>query len=403
MRRRTVVLGVPLGLLALGACGPEGAGPTADPEAPAPSPSVPPIAHIEPVLVGERAEVVAHTEVNLPLEMTPMVVVDPGWTSAPFQLDGIFLAHREEEDRLRYVAAEQDGTVLWHADRPLTCTDMVLTRGAEGVPVAVLPDVSDGARTLSGYHLRTAELLWGPVEAPGPQAAIGLVRAADGGPRTALAGDTGLPGLVEADLAGGRILGEHLGTVLRTEGEELVAVGAGGEERWRVPLPAGVAAAEAEILGAVDPGTSFAAIGGTGTGDGRAAGAVLDLRDGRLIAEDARAVARDHVLEVTVVASGRLVRGLDDDGVEQWRHEDPEPLVLISAGERLAYAVRRQEGTVVVLDTGKGQMVQPYDVDAAHPLALPELFSAETAAAVRVLERRLLVTTEFDPEYGRRR
>lgn len=384
MRRRAVVLGAPLGLLALAACGPEEDAP-------------PPALDPAPVLVGERAEMVPYTELNLPLEMTPMIVVDPGWTSAPFALDGILLAHREQEDHLRYLAVDQDGTVLWNADRPLTCTDMVLTRGEGGEPVAVLSDLVDGASTLSGYHLRTAELLWGPVPVPGPQAALGLVRGEGGGSRAVLDGGTGEVRLEETELAGGRILGEHLGIVLCVEGEELRALDPAGEELWRAPLPAGVPAAEAEVLGAVDPATGFAAIGGREGG-----GAVLALQDGRVIAEEARAVARDRTLEVTVVASGRTVRGLDDDGTELWRHQDPEPLVLLCAGERLAYAVRPQEGTVVVLDTREGRMIQPYDVDAATPIAVPEVFSDETAAAVRVHERRLLVTTEFDPEYGRR-
>src|SRR5699024_7303834 len=121
-------------------------------------------------------------------------------------------------------------------------------------------------------------------------------------------------------------------------------------------------------------------------GDQGVAGAVIDLADGHVVAEDARAVARDHVLARTVVASGTTVRGLDDDGTEAWVHEDPEALQLVSAGERLAYALRPEEGTLVVLDTGRGLMVQPYDVDRTGPLAVPEVFSAQTAAAVRIEE-----------------
>ena len=116
----------------------------------------------------------------------------------------------------------------------------------------------------------------------------------------------------------------------------------------------------------------------------------------------APAAARDHVLETTVGAAGTLVRGLDSEGAEQWRHEDPEPLTLVSAGERLAYAQREQEGTLVVLDTGQGRMVNPYDVDLSGPLAVPEVFTAESAAAVRVEDSRYLVTSEFDPEFGLR-
>ncbi len=56
----------------------------------------------------------------------------------------------------------------------------------------------------------------------------------------------------------------------------------------------------------------------------------------------------------------------------------------------------------MVLDTNRGVMVQPYDVDQEGPLAVPQRFSADSAAAVRVQERHFLVTTEFDEEYGLR-
>ena len=136
MRRRIVLAALPLGVLGLAACGPERSGPTAPT-------AVPPVEDTEPVLVGERAEVVEYTEVRLPLEMTPMIVVDPGWTAVPLQLDGVFLGYREEEARLRFLAVDQDGTVLWTADRPLSCTGYVLTRGADEAPVAVLADVAE--------------------------------------------------------------------------------------------------------------------------------------------------------------------------------------------------------------------------------------------------------------------
>ncbi|GLI32406.1 MULTISPECIES: PQQ-binding-like beta-propeller repeat protein [Brachybacterium] len=403
MRRRDVLAALPLGLLGLAACGPEESGPET-PTAP------PPVEHTEPVQVGERADVVEHTELRLPLEMTPMIVVDPGWTAVPLQLDGIFLGYREEEAHLRFLAVDQDGTVLWRADRPLSCTGFVLTRGPQGAPVAVLADLAEAtgdelpATTLTGYDLRTAEPLWGPVGALGPQAAPGLVHAAptdqpmgEGGPRTALSGATGEPLLREEDLAGGRILGEHLGTVVHLAGSELRASGADGEELWSIPLPAGIEPSRARLLGDIDPTTSFAVVT-----DQDSHGAVVDLADGRVIARDANVVARDHVLETTVVVSGTTVRGLEDDGTEKWTHEDSEPLQLLSAGERLAYAVRPEEGTLVVLDTNRGVMVQPYDVDQEGPLAVPQRFSADSAAAVRVQERHFLVTTEFDEEYGLR-
>ncbi|MDN6400776.1 MAG: hypothetical protein L0K01_10035, partial [Brachybacterium sp.] len=63
---------------------------------------------------------------------------------------------------------------------------------------------------------------------------------------------------------------------------------------------------------------------------------------------------------------------------------------------------RPEEGTLVVLDTNHGLMVQPYDVDRTGPLAVPQVFSADTAAAVRREEQYFLVTTEFDENFGLR-
>ena len=79
-----------------------------------------------------------------------------------------------------------------------------------------------------------------------------------------------------------------------------------------------------------------------------------------------------------------------------------EMLVLITAGERLAYAQRPEEGTLVVLDTARGRMVNPYDVDLDGPLAVPELFSADAATSVHVEGVRYLVTTVLDEGYGLR-
>ena len=92
---------------------------------------------------------------------------------------------------------------------------------------------------------------------------------------------------------------------------------------------------------------------------------------------------------------------MDAEGTELWRHVDPEALRLVSAGERLSYALRPEEGTLVVLDTLQGMMVQPYDVDRSGPLGVPEVFSAEAAVAVRISEEQVhLVTTELDMDFG---
>ena len=76
--------------------------------------------------------------------------------------------------------------------------------------------------------------------------------------------------------------------------------------------------------------------------------------------------------------------------------------MLLSAGERLAYAQRPKEGTLVVLDTSQGLLVNPFDADRSGPLAVPELFSADAATSVRIEQTRYLVTTTLDEAYGLR-
>lgn len=408
MRRRTLALTLPLGLLALAACDSD------EPANPSKGTGAPSDVDVEvdpaPTVVEERADTVDANELRLPLEMTPMIVVDPGWTATPLERDGIFLGYSDAGDRLRFRAVAQDGTLLWQAQRPLSCTGYGLSADPDGTAIAVLADTaSEGgdplATSLTGYDLRTAEVRWGPVEVPGPQAAQGMVYSAteeapmgSSQTRTALVAGTGEIALTEEELDGGRILAEHGGVVVMIDGGELVALeAADGEQRWRIALPEGLEPERSAIGPRIDPNTGYAVLG-----DGSGAGTVIDLADGHVIARDADQVAHDHVLDVTVLAAGTTVRGLDPDGSESWRHEDAEQLRFITAGERLAYAQRQEEGTLVVLDTSHGRMVQPYDVDQTGALAVPEIFSADSAAAVDVDGARYLVTTTFDEDYGTR-
>lgn len=411
MRRRSFALALPLGLLALSACDSGDPGGAGDGPTRAPDLDVDPA----PVPIGELAEAVDVTELRLPLEMIVMIVVDPGWTSTPLERDGIFLGYSDEGDRLRFRAADQDGTLLWEAQRPLSCTGFALTADAEGRAIAVLADTAASeaddealpAMTMTGYDLRTAEALWGPTEVPGPQAGQGLVFAAPGdqpmgtgGPRIALSPATGETALADEELDGGRILAEHAGTLVHTDGDDLVAravADAGAGELWRIAMPAGIDPQRARIMSAIDSSTDLTVLSG-----GEGPGVLLDLADGAVIADDVERVAHDHGLDVTVVCAGHVVRGLDPDGQESWRHEDPEALEFITAGERLAYAQRPEEGTLVVLDTSQGVMVYPYDADLTGPLGVPEVFSTQAAAAVNVDGARYLVTTSLDEDFGTR-
>lgn len=457
--RRTLALALPAGLgglLGLAACTadePSPSGSTSPDGADAPPPPQLPETPIDPTptVEGMPAPTVIGTDLRLPLEMTVMIVARPGWTAPTQQLDGMFLGYAAEEDALRFLAVSEEGTLAWSARRPLSCTGFALSRTGEGRAVAVLADLaadggdgtavgaSDGGADAQGgpvvrttvtcYDLATAESQWGPTPVPGPQVAPGLVfaagvspreddgeqagadderagsggeRAGSGGTRVALSADTGDVAVSEADLDGGRIIAEHLGTILHTRGEALVAVSAtDGEQLWDLDLPAGTDPAAVHVAGEISPDTSLAVIAGPGKA-GASGGLLVDLRDGSVLAEGVSAATRDLATDTTVVVSGTVVTGRDASGAETWRHVDVEPLQLVSAGERLAYAVRPGEGTLVVLDTHQGRMIQPYDADATGTLGMPETFTAEAAVAVRFEDERYLVTTVLDEAFGMR-
>src|SRR5699024_12745445 len=103
MRRRDLALSPALGLLMISACESSVAGAGQDAPTSARDIAVDP----EPTVLGERAEPLDVTELRLPLEMTVMIVVDPGWTATPLERDGLFLGYRDEVDRRRFIAAAQ--------------------------------------------------------------------------------------------------------------------------------------------------------------------------------------------------------------------------------------------------------------------------------------------------------
>src|SRR5690625_1017793 len=200
-----------------------------------------------PATVGELAPASdAVEEIDLPLGLSGLPVLDPGWDQPPQERDGYFLGlvHPEADEPLRFVAARDDGMLLWQAERPPSCAGYTLSR-AGGQPIAVLMDVEPGNDTLTqtsatASDLATGELLWGPVPVPGPHQGPGTVFAAPApgaamgstGPRAALDPATGqiLVDEAEEDVV---VVGEYDGVVLTAANGTLRAQGA---VTWEVPL-----------------------------------------------------------------------------------------------------------------------------------------------------------------------
>ena len=339
---------------------------------------------------------------RVPFQLDEHVMVDPGWDIAPQELDGVFIAPREQGDRLEFVAVDASGAVLWIADRPLTCTGYALTTTSDGRALAVLTDTPANsaptdstlaATTATAYDVHTGEQVWGPIDVPGPHLGPGLVfgalpQAAIGavGPRTALNPTSG-----EATIIGGEpdgvIVGEYDGTVLVAQADDLVArTSADGEELWRVEAskldghPGDLKAAVG-----VRPGPGFAFLT-----DRDGAGILLDLEDGTIIASDLLDAATDDSAGVHVLVSDTEVYGQDAEGKVLWTHPAGDQTTITGIGGILVYL---QSGdSLRVHNALTGDVALGYPPDQEGRIAVPTLLTKDGAGVVMDESRYYIAT-----------
>ncbi|WP_052436312.1 PQQ-binding-like beta-propeller repeat protein [Georgenia sp. SUBG003] len=354
-----------------------------------------------PVAVDEPAKPTDVSTQSLPHPLAPFEVVATGWTEQPLEHDGIFLGIRSPEapeEPLRFVAADSEGTVLWEAERPPSCTGFALSRAGDR-PVAVLTDLesTDDAvaqTTATAYDLATGERLWGPVDVPGPHHGPGLVfsssapRAAVGetGPRVVLDPATGVTVRDEADQPATAVVGEYDGVVLTAADGTLTATGTDGGTRWTLPL------ADAGL----PEGSVVTSVAGAGPPDGTAligpaggeSGALVDLADGTVLATHVEDARRDPATGTVVTRAGSVVTGRTSAGTPWTRELDGE-VRLAGVGGVLVYL--RVRDAVQVLNAATGEDATVY-AEGASPLGVPALFSSD-GAAVLPLDEQLLVTT----------
>lgn len=355
-----------------------------------------------PVVVDEPAKASDVSPQSLPHPLAPFQVVAAGWTEQPLEHDGIFLGIRSPEtpeDPLRFIATDSEGTVLWEAERPPSCTGFALSRAGDR-PVAVLADLetTDDAvaqTTATAYDLATGERLWGPVDVPGPHHGPGLVfsssapRAAVGhtGPRVVLDPATGVTVRDEADQPGTAVVGEYDGVVLTAADGSLTATGPDGGEVWTLP--------RAEV--GIPDGSRVTSVAGARPPDGTALlgpagadrGALVDVSDGTVLATDVEDARRDPATGTVVTQAGAVVSGRTPEGTS-WTRELDGDVRLAGVGGVLAYL--RVGNAVQVLNAATGEDATVYTANAAAPLAVPALFTSDGAAVVP-LDEQLLVTT----------
>ena len=347
-----------------------------------------------PTIVSEPAPSSdAVAEIDLPLALSGLPVLDPGWDQVPQELDGHFLGliHPEGDEPLRFVAARDDGELLWQAERPPSCTGFTLSR-ADGVPIAVLMDVEPGDETLTevsatAYDLATGDLLWGPVPVPGPHQGPGAVFAAPApgaamgstGPRAALDPATGEI-LVDEAAQDVVVVGEYDGVIVTAANGTLRAQGAA---TWEAPLAdVGLTAPPVARAGVTPPeGTALL------VEPGQNAGPLIDLSTGEMLAEGVRDAAREPVSGTLVTLEGDTAVGYPASG-ERWEH--PAEGARISAAGNL-FAYLRTDSAVRAVNAVTGELATAYDEATTSP-AVPVLVTASGAAVVEGMDLALVAT-----------
>lgn len=231
-RRRTVAVLLISGLMA--AC--------SSPQESTPQESVTPVEYDpEPQALDERLpEAETDDDAQLPTQLAGQTLLETGWGTPPQEADGVFLAPGDSGGKLTFTTVDSEGTALWEAERPLSCTGFTLTTDDQQ-PLAVLTDIEEDAEgsplgepTVTAYDLHTGEEVWGPVEVPGPHQGPGMVFAAppqqslgDLGPAVVLHPATGEILFDEREDESLQVLGEHHGTILVAEDDQLRAYAAG--------------------------------------------------------------------------------------------------------------------------------------------------------------------------------
>ncbi|MDN6605029.1 hypothetical protein, partial [Brevibacterium sp.] len=203
------------------------------------SPEEPPDLEREPKQVDAELDAVDVSELQLPLIVEQLELVEPGWDLDVKHLGDVFLSAHSGDERLDFSAVDSNGTIRWQAQRPTGCTGFTVTADSEGNPLAVLTDSAsdescDTEVTASAYDLESGEQQWGPTDVPGPMQGPGAVFSAeDDGEPVALDPDTG-------DVAGeesstSRVLGEYQGMILSVH-EDTLSASEGGKTAWEIPL-----------------------------------------------------------------------------------------------------------------------------------------------------------------------
>lgn len=343
-----------------------------------------------PVSVNEAAPEVETDELRLPLQLEANPVVDPDWQTPPHYADEIFLSAADDDDVLTFRAVDATGTILWEAERPLSCTGFTLS-SADDSSYAVLTDIegeedSFGHTVANAYDFHTGEPFWGPVEVPGPHQGPGTVFAAppgeamgETGPKVVLDPATGEVLLDENENSDVQILGEFHGTILVAHDAEVQAydsadlaeMGLQAEPLWSID-PTDQDWDVQELTATLPVTTANPRSGAVLIGTDDTNRALIDLQDGDAVATQIADAGQDPSSQ-TWVTVGEALAGYDAQG--QQLYEAPQTdLELVGVGGALAY-MKNAEGDMQAHNVVTGDIGRAYDTEATGKVAIPTAIS----------------------------
>lgn len=308
---------------------------------------------------------------DIPRDLQDASLHSTPWDAEPKTADGVMLGLGQRDDHLRFTAVRADGTELWHAQRPLACAGFTVTMAGDRA-IAVLNDAEadddDILRTTaSAYDLHSGELVWGPVEVPGPNYGPGLVYAGtpdeyfgDAGPLTALDARNGKTILTESEGSDSRIIGEFDGVLVRADARTLTGQDGDGEQLWTIDAADLPWSPEAVVsVPGIDPGGRWAVIG-----PDQGNGVLLDTETGTIHARQVTEAIGDRMTEtVAVIADGQLGVVSPEDGPVWQRPVEGSELWSIGAS---SVTLRSRTG-LDVLDSENGSPVQTGDPAVLAP------------------------------------
>ena len=338
------------------------------------------------------------SDMNVPNSFSDMTVIDPEWTTPAQYASGVYVGAKDNGSALEFSAISVTGDVLWTVERPRSCTGFTLGHTSEGGAIAVLLDTQTTDEALSqntatAYDLHTGEVVWGPVDTPGPYQGPGLVFAAppeefmgEGGARVALNPDDG--SVILDEETGLRILGDFSGTVLYVEGNTLNARASTSPEiRWSIELDEN-GWDGTELSGSVD---EMAADNYALLSVSSGPGPVIDLRTGRVIIERAVDMGEDPMSGTLIALDDAGLHSFDADGNLLWSQAMTDDTSLGAVGGVFAYL--RIGDSVRAHNVLTGAVAMAYVDGTPGTILVPAHISPEGAGLLYAEDGGLIMAT----------